>query len=52
MTFKELKEALEELERLGGYLDSTANIATHERVTKCRKLFTNSQGHLFLDTRP
>ena len=51
MTFKELKEALEEFERLGLDLDSTANIVTHERVTKCKKLFTNSQGALFMDTR-
>ncbi len=52
MTFKELKEALEEFERLGVDLDTTANIALQEGVTKCKKLFTNSQGYLFIDTRP
>ena len=52
MTFKELKEALEEFERLGVDLNNTANVALHDRVTKCRKLFTNGQGYLFIDTRP
>jgi hypothetical protein len=51
MTFKELKEALGEFERLGVDLDTTANIALHEGVTKCKKLFTNAHGNLFMDTR-
>ena len=52
MTFKELKEALEEFERLGVDLNTTANIAIHDGVTKCKKMFTNTHGHLFIDTRP
>ena len=51
MTFKELKEALEEFERLGVDLDVPANVALHDRVTKCKKMFTNAHGHLFMDTR-
>lgn len=51
MTYRELKEALDELEELGVDLDVAANLATHEGVKKVRKLFTNSQGHLFMETR-
>jgi hypothetical protein len=51
MTFKELKAALEEFERLGVDLDVPANVALHDRVTKCKKLFTNTHGELFMDTR-
>lgn len=51
MTFRELREVLDELEELGVDLDVTVNLATHEGVKKVRKLFTNSQGHLFMETR-
>ena len=51
MTFKELKAALEEMERLGVDLDVPANVALRDRVTKCKKLFTNIHGDLFMDTR-
>jgi hypothetical protein len=51
MTFKELKGAIEEFERLGGDLDVPASVALDDRVTKCKKLFTNSRGDLFMDTR-
>jgi hypothetical protein len=51
VTFRELKDALDELEKLGVDLDVTANLATHEGVKKVRKFFTNSQGALFMETR-
>lgn len=51
MTFRELKEALKELESLGVDLDVVANIATYNGVTKVKKLFTNSRGELFIETR-
>ena len=51
MTFKELKAALEEFESLGVDLDVPAIVALHDRVTKCKKLFTNTHGKLFMDTR-
>lgn len=51
MTFRELKDALEELEALGVSLDTTACIATSSGVTKAKSLFTNSQRELFMETR-
>ena len=51
MTFRELKDALLELESLGVDLGVVANVATHDGVTKVRKLFTNTRGELFIDTR-
>ena len=51
MTFRELKEALEKMESLGVSLDVTAQIATHNGVTKCKQIFTNTHGQLFMDTR-
>lgn len=51
MTFRELKDALDQLDKLGVDLDVHANIAMQSGVTKVKTLFTNSQGDLFIDTR-
>jgi hypothetical protein len=51
MTFKELMEALEELQNLGVDMDKPALVALHEGVTKVKTVFTNGRMDPYMDAR-
>ena len=51
MTLKDLKDALQELEKMGVDMNKRAVVASHDGVKGVKSVFNNGLGDIYLDVR-